>query len=170
MPVERVDPPDNGPEKEMLEGYLDFHRATLLMKCDGLSNEQLRERSVPTSNLTLLGMVRHLVEVEIHWFRNIFKDEGIGSIYFTDERPNDDFDDLHGAEPEEVFERYRKECDALREVVRAASLDDLSALPSRRTGEHFSLRWIMLHMIEEYARHNGHADLLREAIDGETGE
>jgi hypothetical protein len=174
MTVERTDPPQAGPEKGMLEAYLDYHRATLLMKCDGLTAEQLRTRACPPSNLTLLGMLRHLVEVEISWFRNTFKAEGIEPLYFSEARLNDDFDDLYGAEPEEVFERYRKECEASRAIVRGASLDDMSKVSGERTGERtgepFSLRWIMLHMIEEYARHNGHADLLREAIDGVTGE
>ena len=168
--TERVDPPDSGPEKEMLEAYLEYHRNTLLWKCEGLSDEQLRTRSVPTSNLTLLGMVRHLVEVEIHWFRNIFRDEKIEHIYFGEGRMNDDFDDLESVPPAEVFERYRRECAVARQIVREASLDDMSKVASQRSGNHFSMRWILLHMIEEYARHNGHADLLREAIDGSTGE
>ena len=170
MAIERTDPPTTAPEKETLEAFLDYHRATLLMKCDGLSAEQLRTHSVPPSNLTLLGMLRHLVEVEIDWFRNVFKGEEIEPIYFGEGRWNDDFDDLLGAEPAQVLERYHAACEGSRQVVRVASLDDVSKKASQRTGRHFSLRWIMLHMIEEYARHNGHADLLREAIDGSTGE
>jgi hypothetical protein len=170
MTIERIDPPTTAPEKETLEAYLDYHRATLLMKCDGLTAEQLRTHSVAPSNLTLLGMLRHLVEVEIDWFQNVFGGAGIEPIYFGEGRWNDDFDDLYGAEPEEVLERYHAACEDSRRVVREASLDDVSKKASERTGRYFSLRWIMLHMIEEYARHNGHADLLREAIDGSTGE
>jgi uncharacterized damage-inducible protein DinB len=168
--VERTDPPLRGDEKETLVSYLDYHRATLLLKCEGLKAEQLRAHAVPTSNLTLLGMLRHLVEVEVHWFRNIFKGEENRPIYFSDERPNDDLDDLSGADPQEVLERFLRECDASREIVQRSSLDDLSRKESRRGDGHFSMRWILVHMIEEYARHNGHADLLREAIDGTTGE
>ena len=168
--IERIDPPTTAPEKETLEAYLDYHRATLLMKCEGLTAEELRTHSVPPSNLTLLGILRHLVEVEIDWFRNMFKGEGIEPIYFGEGRWNDDFDDLHGAEPEQVLERYRAACEGSRRVVSESSLDEVSKMASDRTGRYFSLRWIMVHMIEEYARHNGHADLLREAIDGSTGE
>ncbi|CAN5713451.1 DinB family protein [soil metagenome] len=150
----------------MLEGWLDYHRATLEMKCEGLSPEQLRLRAVSPSSLTLLGLVRHMAEVERSWFRNIFQGEDAPPLYYTDEDPDGDFNDLESAEPSEVLSTWRAECDHAREVSRAASLDDIGKQQSGRTGE----SWIVTHMIEEYARHNGHADLLREAIDGTTGD
>jgi uncharacterized damage-inducible protein DinB len=154
----------------MLDGWLDYHRATLEMKCEGLTPDQLRDRSVSPSSLSLLGLVRHLAEVERYWFRNIFQGEQATPYFYTDEKPNDDFDDLESVEPDRAFATWRAECERAREIARRASLDDISTQKNERTGEAFSLRWIVTHMIEEYARHNGHADLIREAIDGSTGD
>ena len=154
----------------MLDGWLNYHRATLEMKCDGLSPGQLRDRAVSPSSLTLLGLVRHMAEVERFWFRNIFSGEDAPTLFCTDEDPDGDFNDLESAEPPQVFSTWREECEHAREIWEEASLDDLGKKKHRRTGEQFSLRWIVTHMIEEYARHNGHADLIREAIDGTTGD
>jgi uncharacterized damage-inducible protein DinB len=154
----------------MLDGWLDYHRATLAMKCEGLTPEQLRDRSVSPSSLALLGLIRHMAEVERHWFRNIFAGEESPALFFTEEDPDGDFNDLESVEPGEAFSIWHAECEHAREISGRASLDDIATKTSKRTGQEFSLRWIVTHMIEEYARHNGHADLLREAIDGTTGD
>jgi hypothetical protein len=165
-PDTRTEPPENGAERTLLDGFLDYHRATLLWKCAGLTDEQLRAKAVPSSDLTLLGLVRHLTEVERGWFFDHLPHEAT-PIYFTRERPNDDFDALDSAPVSEVLDRYRAEVDRIRAEITAVPLDHEHTDERGRT---FSLRWVYLHMIEEYARHNGHADLIREAIDGVTGE
>ena len=150
----------------MLEAWLDFHRATLLMKCAGLSASQLRLRSAEPSTLSLLGLVRHMTEVERGWFRRGIAGESraeAGPIYYTDERPDADFDDVDDADPAAMFEAFTREVEYCRRVAADVPLDKVVG-----EREH-SVRWIYLHMIEEYARHNGHADLLRERIDGATG-
>ncbi len=167
---ERPEPPTTGDERSTLVGFLDFQRATLEWKCDGLSAEQLARRAVPTSTLSLLGLVRHLAEVERSWFRRRFADEDAPPLYFTDAEPDLDFD---GAVPDEAvvaraFADWRAQIARAQEIIAAAPLEQ--TFVHDRTGETISLRWILAHMIEEYARHNGHADLLREAIDGATGE
>ena len=153
----------------MLDGWLDWHRATLAVKCDGLDAAQLRRRAVPPSTLSLLGLVRHMAEVERNWYRRCLRGEDAPALYCTDANPDGDFDDVDGASVEDAFAAWNAECDNARSVAAAApSLDDLAVTP-RRNGDVVSLRWIMVHMIEEYARHNGHADLLRQVIDGATG-
>jgi len=162
--VERVEPPFEGDERTLLLAWLEYHRATLARKCDGLSDEQLRTRSVPPSPLSLLGLVRHMAEVENNWFRWWLDGEGPVTRWEGDE----DFA-VDGADVAEAFAYWRGECDNARRVVaKFASLDDVGAGQTRGAG--ISLRWTLQHMIEEYARHNGHADLLREAIDGVTGD
>jgi uncharacterized damage-inducible protein DinB len=168
--MERSDPSTTAPERVMLEQWLDYHRATLEMKCGGLSAQQLRDRSTPPSNLTLLGLLRHMAEVERGWFRNVFRGEKAPDIFCTEENPEGDFNDLDTMPPEEALAIWHAECDYAREVFSSAQLDDIGKEKSRRSGKEFSMRWIMIHMIEEYARHNGHADLIREAIDGVTGD
>ncbi|MBV9256093.1 MAG: DinB family protein [Actinobacteria bacterium] len=169
MAVERTEPPFRLDERTMLEAWLEYHRATLELKCEGLSVEQLREQSVPPSSLSLLGLVRHMAEVERAWFRRTLADEDVGYIYVSDDDEDADFDDVPTANPDEAFATWRAECDHARE--NAAAVDSLDAVGkrARRNGD-VSLRWIYVHMIEEYARHNGHADLLRERIDGATGD
>ncbi|MFI6844089.1 DinB family protein [Kitasatospora sp. NBC_00085] len=153
-------------ERATLASFLDFQRDTLAMKCAGLRPEQLRERVLQPSGLSLLGLVRHLAEVERGWFRNTFNNEAQPGIWTHPDGGFAEFD-VETADPEEAFAAWRGECDHSRELVAAAeSLDVLGY----RGEEAFSLRWIIAHMIEEYARHNGHADLLREHLDGETGE
>jgi len=157
-------------EREMLAGWLDHHRAILVWKCEGLSDEQLRQQAVPPSTLSLLGLVRHMTDVERGWFRQVFLGEDVPDLYGRPDYDDADFKDVDDVEPAEVFRAFEQECAATRKIVAAA--DDLNALSmqgSQRTGELFSLRWIVTHMIEEYARHNGHADLLRERLDGATG-
>ncbi|MBA2530435.1 MAG: DinB family protein [Euzebyales bacterium] len=153
----------------MLEAWLEYHRATLAMKCAGLDEDLLRERAVEPSSLSLLGLVRHMAQVERHWFRRVLRDEDVGSIWTSDEHGDADFDDVDTADVDEAFAAWTEECRRARAAVAAeASLDTLG----RRAdyGRLVSLRWILVHMIEEYARHNGHADLLRERLDGATGD
>ena len=148
----------------MLVAWLEYHRATLAMKCEGLTDDQLRRRAVPPSNLSLLGLVRHMAEVELNWFRWWLAGVGPNPRYEGEE----DFA-VEGASVEEAFDYWRSECDNSRQVlVTFASLDDVGA--GQEVGAGISVRWTLVHMIEEYARHNGHADLLREAIDGTTGD
>jgi hypothetical protein len=168
MTVERIDPPLVAQEREMLDAWLDYHRATLAVKCEGLTDDQLRARAVPPSSLSLLGLVRHMGEVERSWFRRVLGGEQAPPRYYSDENPDGDFDDVAGAGVAEAFGYWRDECAHARERVAAAPSLDVTG--TGRHGERYSLRWIMVHMIEEYARHNGHADLLRERIDGAVGD
>jgi uncharacterized damage-inducible protein DinB len=152
----------------MLESWLDYHRSTLLIKCDGLAPEQLAARAVPPSSLSLLGLVRHMTEVERQWFQRVFAGTDAAFHYCTDDDPDADFDGALPETADDSLDLFAQECESSRKVVdTAASLDDLGNLP--KWGD-VSLRWILVHMIEEYARHNGHADLLRERIDGAVGE
>jgi hypothetical protein len=170
--VQRHDPAREAAERPMLEEWLDYQRATLALKCDGLDDEQLRLRAVPPSSLSLIGLVRHMAEVERWWFRNVLAAEQLDDIYCTPDRPEADFDDVDEASGAEAFATWRSECEEAR--TRAAEHSDLDdvGVPSAggRAGQRVSLRWIYMHMVEEYARHNGHADLLRERIDGAVGQ
>ena len=166
---ERADPPYIAGERDMLDAWLDFHRATLLRKCAGLSGADLARRSAEPSTLTLLGLVRHMSEVERSWFRRVLAGEDAPPLYYSDADPDGDFDRVEAADSEADLARWRSEVEACREVARRHGDLDAIAVTKRR-GEDVSLRWIYVHMIEEYARHNGHADLLRERIDGTTGE
>jgi hypothetical protein len=165
-PDTRPQPAETGPERLLLDGFLDFHRETLLWKCAGLTDEQLKARSVPTSTLSLLGILRHVTEVERGWFFDHLPYEAT-PVYFTDEAPNDDFDATDSVLVADVLARYRAEIDRIRREIGSVSLDHEF---TDKRGRTYSLRWVYLHMIEEYARHNGHADLLRERIDGATGD
>lgn len=166
---ERVEPSTTADERQALEQWLDYHRATLATKCAGLTDEQLRTASAPPSDLSLLGLVRHMAEVERGWFRKVLAGEETTWLYATDE----DYDrDIHATEEDtyaEAYATWQAEIAHAREVAAKRALDDLGA-GVHRSGELFNLRWIYLHMIEEYARHNGHADLIRERIDGATGD
>jgi uncharacterized damage-inducible protein DinB len=158
-------------ERDMLNGWLDFHRAVLLWKCDGLTDDQLKQRAVPPSSLTLLGLVRHMAEVERGWFRVVLLGEDLPNLYTTPEGPDPEFNGVDDADVAADVAAFEAECAAARQAVAGLpDLDVLSKERSQRTGQQFSLRWILTHMIEEYARHNGHADLLRESIDGATGD
>jgi hypothetical protein len=165
-PDTRTEPPDTGAERALLAGFLDYHRDTLLWKCAGLTDEQLRAKAVPSSDLTLLGLVRHLTEVERGWFFDHLPHEAT-PIYFSKDKPNDDFDALDTVPVADVLARCRAEIERIRTEIADVPLDHEF---TDKRGRTFSLRWVYLHMIEEYARHNGHADLIREAIDGATGE
>ena len=163
--VERTDPPYVADERTMLQTWLDFHRDTLLMKCAGLGAEQLATASAPPSNLTLLGLVRHMSEVERSWFRQRMTAQDVSDIYCTEEQPDADFENVADADAAADLATFREECTKADEAVASVSLD--ATFQARNT---ISLRWIYVHMIEEYARHNGHADLIRERIDGATGD
>jgi uncharacterized damage-inducible protein DinB len=167
MTDDRIDPPLEAGERATLTAFLDFNRATLALKCDGLSDDQLRERAVPPSSLSLLGLVRHMAEVERNWFRPVLGGEPMALIFAPDMDWEAAFRDVATADVDEAFRVWRAECDHARELVAAASSLDVTGF--RRSG-YVSLRWVLTHMIEEYARHNGHADLLRERLDGSTGE
>ena len=167
--IERHYPPRVAGEREMLESWLDFHRATLLVKCEGLTDEQLKTRSVEPSSLSLLGLVRHMTDVERNWFRRVLVGEDAKPIYYSEGNDDGDFDDVDTAEVAADMQRFADEVEHCRRI--AAKHPDLDTIGTgARHGREFSLRWIYVHMIEEYARHNGHADFLRERIDGRTGQ
>jgi len=162
---ERAETPRTPPdERASLETWLDYHRATLLRKCAGLEPEQLAQRSCPPSSLSLLGLVRHMTIVE-PWFHD-FDDQPALDLYCSDEWPDGEFDLVDPARAAEDLAAYRASVERSRAAVAGRSLDDLASGTRAPT----SLRWIYQHMIEEYARHNGHADLIRERIDGATGD
>ncbi|WKX74551.1 DinB family protein [Streptomyces sp. XD-27] len=170
--TERTIPTGEADERTMLENWLEFHRETLAAKCEGLSDEQLREASAPPSDLTLLGLVRHMAEVERAWFRRVLSQQEIGPLYYSEEDPDGDLHVSGQDTAKEAFDTWRAEIAAARESAARHALDDTGVWKRRKSpGEDrvVSLRWIYVHMIEEYARHNGHADLLRERIDGATG-
>lgn len=153
-------------ERETLDQFLDFQRETLLEKCMDLSGEQLVRRSVPPSSMSLLGLVRHLAKVERWWFRIQMCGMDLPPLYVSREEPDRDFDGVRADRWEEDLEAFRGEVAAARDAVAWLSLDDVAR------GGHahgVTLRWIQVHMIAEYARHVGHADLLRETLDGRTG-
>jgi uncharacterized damage-inducible protein DinB len=167
MATERPDPPLIADEREMLRVFLDFHRATLAMKCDDLTDDQLRERSMPPSTLTLLGLVRHMAEVERTWFRRTIAGEDVPLVW-TNEIDFQVAYDVTNADRAEAFAAWQSEVERSRRIeAEAKSLDVLGYQP--RWDEHVSLRFVMLHLIHEYARHNGHADFLREGVDGTVG-
>jgi hypothetical protein len=158
--------PRAGSEREILCSTLDWHRQTFELKCTGVPPERLSEKGVPPSGLSLHGLVRHLAGTERWWFRMQFAGEDLPHLYYSDDDPDQDFDSLDG-NVEEAFAVWRAECDRAREIVERSSLDDTGTVFG--TGEPVSLRYVLVHMIAEYARHDGHVDLLRERIDGATG-
>ena len=165
--VTRIEPPVHGDERPMLTAWLDWQRSTLLRKCELLDGQALARRSVPTSNLSLLGIVRHMAAVEWSWFVRVFTASAAPGPISLEQDRDADFNDLDPARAMDDIAMFERQCEVSRRIAAAArSLDDMAAWTKREV----SLRWIMVHMIEEYARHNGHADLLREAIDGAVGE
>lgn len=167
MGTERVSPPLRGTEREMLRAFLDFLRGTLAMKCDGLSDDELRHRSMPPSTLSLLGLVRHMAEVERNWFRRVINGEDVPLVW----SPDGDYQvayDASTATRAEAFAAWQTEIEHARRIERAAESLDVSGR-HHKTGDEVSMRLVMLHLIHEYARHSGHADLLREGIDGTVG-
>ncbi|MEV6564305.1 DinB family protein [Streptomyces kronopolitis] len=171
---ERVMPPPDADERASLESWLDFYRATLAQKCDGLTEPQLREAAVAPSPLTLLGLVRHMAEVERNWFCRILAQQDAPPIFppgadsgrpEATEGADGGFDLTEGATYAQALPLWRSEIDRARARCAAHSLDDTSPF----MGGQVTLRWIYTHMIAEYARHCGHADFLRERLDGRTG-
>jgi Protein of unknown function (DUF664) len=166
--AQRTEPAEPAPERAALQGWLDYHRATLLFKCQGLTGEQLVRRTAEPSTLSLLGLVRHMTEVERAWFRRRLAGRADQAyLYCSDEHPDGDFDLADAAGAEAAFEAFRAECALADAAAAGRSLDDTFVTSDGNT---LDLRWIYLHMIEEYARHNGHADTLRERLDGVTGD
>ena len=157
-------------ERSVLLDYLRRYRLTMQMKCADLDGEQLARRSVPPSTMSLLGIVRHLSEVERSWFRRVMAGQDVAKLYCTTEFPEQDW---LGARNDDAvigqaWDDWRDEVAFAEDYV--ARTPDLNTIGHTRDGQPVPLRDILIHMIEEYARHCGHADLLRECIDGRTGQ
>jgi hypothetical protein len=154
-------------ERRMLEGWLRWHRETLLAKCAGLEPARLARATVEPSNLTLLGLVRHMAEVERWWFRRSFAGEAIGDVFTGPSDGDEGLDGVHAADAERDFGLFEAEIKACDAAVAGYDLDETFMSPR---GNSLSLRWVYVLMIQEYARHNGHADFLRERTDGARGD
>jgi hypothetical protein len=163
--VDRMPPPYVGDERTVLDGWLNYHRDTLLHKCAGLTESQLRMASAEPSDLSLVGIVRHMTENE-RWFGSLFTGDEADELYVTDENPDGDLSGVDTADAQANLDAFRAEVDRTRAAAPARPLDDTIDVE----GEDLSVRGVYVHMIEEYARHNGHADLIRERIDGATGD
>lgn len=168
--MQRATPPMASDERTMLESWLDFQRQTLLLKCDGLDEAAVRFAAVPPSVLTLQGLVQHLAEVERNWFRRIVGGQIAAPIFDpatdTDTDGHDGGFEVTDDIPfDKAVSIWQAEVDAARTVCRTCDLHETRPF----MGSEVSVRWIYIHMIGEYARHNGHADLIRERIDGVTG-
>ncbi|BAJ27709.1 MULTISPECIES: DinB family protein [Kitasatospora] len=164
----RTDPPLVGDEREVLLAYLEFHRETFALKCAGVPVERLSELLVPPSGLSLHGLLRHLTGVEQWWLQIQFAgDESVPLLYYSDDDPDQDFERLDG-DFEQALATWRAQVATSRRIVAAAPSLDATGI-HKATGQPVSLRRILVHLLAEYARHNGHADLLRERADGTTG-
>ena len=161
----RHDPDFTLPERQMLEAWLEFHRVTLELKTEGLADALRKSRPVTTSKLSLHGLVRHMAEVERNWFRRVLAGEDVGYIWADPEVDDSELVPLDDADWGEDLNAWQAECQTARDIAAHHQLDDTGL----RRGQPCSLRWIYTHMIEEYARHNGHADLIREMLDGAVG-
>ena len=161
---ERTMPRGSGDERSLLDGWLDYYRATLLAKCEGLTGDQLVARSCEPSPMSLIGLVRHMTEME-RMYGHRLADWGTGLLYCTDEDEDADFAAVTAAGAAEDLETFRAHCARTREIMAARELDDTFGKTNA-----YTLRWFYLYLGKEYARHLGHADLLRERIDGVTGE
>jgi uncharacterized damage-inducible protein DinB len=168
----RTEPGTAGSELATLTGFLDYHRATLELKCSGLDAEALARRSVEPSTLSLLGLIRHMADVERSWFRRLMAGQDAPPRFSSAEDRDGDFDNARPdpAVVAEAWRAWRDEVAFADQFVAAAASLDVAGKRADTTREPISLRWVLCHMIEEYARHNGHADLLRERIDGAVGE
>ena len=170
----RVDPDLRADERTTICQFLDYHRETAESRLIGLDREQLG-RTLPPSDLTVGGLIKHLALVEDNWFQEVMLGRPMPEPWRSAPFDDDPDWEMHSAvddEPEELLALYRSACARSRAAVaEIGDLDAVSVNESRRPGEgRFSLRWILLHMIEETARHNGHADFIRQSIDGLTGE
>ena len=166
----RSEPASVGDERTLLVGFLRWQRETLELKCEGLDAEALARRAVEPSTMSLLGLVRHMAEVERGWFRRTMAGEDWPRLYATEDDPDGDFDGVV-ADPavvEEAWATWRGEVEFAERFVSEAP--DLDVTGSNRWQSAVALRWVLIHMIEEYARHIGHADLMRERIDGRLGQ
>ena len=163
----RVGPPSFGSERDMLRSFLDYQRATLSMKCEGLTDVELRQRSMPLSTLSLLGLVRHMAEVERAWFCRVFEDNEAPMVW-SDKTDFQAAYDASASTRTEAFAAWEVQVENSRRIEREAKSLDLAGRQPR-WGEDVSLRMVMIHVLLEYARHNGHADLLREGVDGTVG-
>jgi uncharacterized damage-inducible protein DinB len=168
----RADPPVQGDERATLVGFLRRQRETLELKCSGLEPADLARRGVAPSTISLLGLLRHMAEVERGWFRRKLAGQDAPPYFYSRSDPDGDFD-AATPDPDAVAEAWRLWRDevafAERFVAEAPHLDVTAKVPDPWHGA-ISLRWVLVHMIEEYARHNGHADLLRQLIDGRVGQ
>jgi hypothetical protein len=163
--ADRAPEPPAGGERELLLGWLAFHRDALAAKCDGMSAEQLVTMAAPPSDLSLLGLVRHLTEMERVYLVRALEGGELRLIYCTGAAPDGDIVGLTADLSRASVERWHEErAHADRLLAAAGALDDTAP------GNGFSVRWNLVKVIQEYARHNGHADLIRQAIDGATGE
>jgi uncharacterized damage-inducible protein DinB len=156
----------NGGERAQLESWLDYHRETLLWKCDELDIKQMKLRPIATSDLSLMGLIRHMTFVEQAWFDAIFSGVDV-TWHYKQPGGDGDFRNLDDCDLEQVLANYHHAINRSKECAQDHDLNELAAVI--RHGNRVDLRWIYVHMIEEYARHCGHADILRELIDGETG-
>jgi uncharacterized damage-inducible protein DinB len=161
----REEPPMVLGEREMLERWLEFHRTTLVLKCEGLDDATRKSRPVTTSLLSLHGLLRHMAEVERQWFQRVFLEQPDYPYIWIAAGDDDDLVPLDDAVWEDDLAAWEAECEASRRAASGRGLDECG---THRLGP-CSLRWIYNHMIEEYARHNGHADLIRELGDGAVG-
>lgn len=158
--------PKAADELTMLKAYLEHYRETFALKCAGVPAARLSDRSCPPSTMSLHGLIRHLAGVERWWFAINFAGLDLPMLYYSDDDPDQDFESLAG-DPFQVLDVWRAECDRSRTILDAAST--LDALGVRERNGSYTLRWLLLRMITEYAQHDGHADLLREGIDGAVG-
>jgi hypothetical protein len=168
----RNDPEIHADERDALAQYLDYQRETMLLKAEGLDKDQLARR-IPTSGLTLAGLLYHCALNEEAWMEKRFAglpEREPWTDVDWDADPDWEFHTATELDPDEVRGRYQEACERSRAVAASAGSLDQRSVGALRNGEHFTLRWVLLHLIEETARHAGHADLLREAIDGSTGE
>ncbi|GAA1032981.1 DinB family protein [Virgisporangium ochraceum] len=162
--VDRIDPPRVADERASLDAWLEYYRASILHKCAGLDGAQLAEKSCPPSPMSMIGLVRHLVEMERMYVHKLAEPD-IGLLYCTDDSPDGDFDDVSAGAAFDDLDTFAVHCGWSREVLGKLGLDD-----GFGTERPFTVRWSYHYLIKEYARHLGHADLLRERIDGVIGE
>jgi uncharacterized damage-inducible protein DinB len=164
--IPRVRPTYVLDDRGLLDGWLEFHRATLLVKCEGLTDDQRKVRPIESSELSLHGLIRHMAETERNWFRRVLlRDPGLPRIWHDPSTGSSALVPLDHASWEDDLATWQGECEQSRAVAAGHDLDDTGEWREKQV----SLRSIYLHMIQEYARHNGHADFIRELLDGTVG-